>query len=76
MTELKMNQIEILEFKSLDTLSEYYERFDDICKKFKEVRGDNFEYDIDIDYDSMTLTFDLKFKEEANADTEGNPELN
>lgn len=72
MMELDMNQCEVIEFEDLDSMNHYYERFDSICKRFKEVRGDKFSYDMDIDFDDMTLTIDLNFKkEEYNDNTEG-----
>lgn len=69
-------QEEVIRCRDLDALSEAETSFNKICKTYKDVMKDNFEYDIDVDYETLDISIKMEFKQEENDNSEGDPKLN
>jgi hypothetical protein len=76
---MEIKQEDIIMCQDLESLDYAYNKFKDICDKFKKIREDKFEYSLNIDYDKLELTISMVFNDpeiDENDYTEGSSQLN
>lgn len=77
---MDVNYTDVIIVKDSKALGRLYDKIDDMCKRYKNIMKDKFEYKIDADYEKLELTFEQFFTdlpdEEIIDDAEGDPQLN
>jgi hypothetical protein len=74
---MTIKQVDVLKVGSIEELEYFYSKFIKTCERYKEQRGDGFQFTIDPDYDKLELEVTLNFLDlDTNDYTERDPQLN